>query len=58
MTRGLRGHRVQHDDHALAKLRTQINILFSGKNFPAIARPNSTLRSTALSIGVHSNTAC
>ena len=58
MIRGLRDQRVQHDDHAPDKLGTQINMLFSSKYLPVIARPNSTQRNATLFIGVHSNTAC
>ena len=31
MTRGIYDHRVQHGNHAPAKLGTQINMLFFGK---------------------------
>ena len=57
-TRGLRDHHVQHDDHAPAKYRTQINMLFSDKYFPAITIEISTQKNATLFIGVHSNTAC
>jgi hypothetical protein len=58
MTHGLRSQRVQHDNHAPAKYRTQINMLFSDKYLPAIKIGISTLRTAAHAIGVQSNTAC
>ena len=58
MTRGLRNHRVQHCNHAPAKLGTQINMLLSRKYSGNVIDKIPTLRATALAIGVHSNTAC
>ena len=58
MTRGPRDHRVQHDDHALTELRTQINMLFSSKYLPAISIENLIQRTATRAIGVLSNTAC
>ena len=56
-TRGLRDHRVEHSNHAPAKIGTQINMLFSSKYLPAISIENLTQRTATRAIGVHSNTA-
>jgi len=57
-TRGLRDHRVEHSNHAPAKIGTQINMLFSSKLFQNLDHEISTLRAATLTIGVQSNTAC
>ena len=58
MKRRLNDHLVQHGNHALAKLRTQINTLFSSKYLPAISIENLIQRTATRAIGVQSNTAC
>lgn len=54
--RGLRNH-VQHGKHAIAKLGTQIKMLFSSKYLLAAALINSTLRISTIGIGAQSNPA-
>ena len=57
-TRGLRDRRVEHSNHAPAKIRTQINMLFYSKLFQNVDHEISTSRAATLAIGVDSNTAC
>ena len=57
-TRGLRDHRVEHNNHAPAKIGTQINMLFSSKLFQNEDHEISTQRTATRAIGVRSIIAC
>jgi hypothetical protein len=58
MIRGLHDHCVERDKYAPAKLRNQINTLFSCKFSSKVIDKISTLKTATLAIGVDSNTAC
>ena len=58
MIRGQHDHCIEHSNHAPAKLRTQINTLFSCKFSSKVIDKISTQNTATLAIGVDSNIAC
>ena len=57
-TRGLRDRRVEHSNHAPAKIRTQINMLFYSKLFQNVDHEISTSRTATRAIVVQPNSTC